>query len=246
MFANNTEFDNASAESIHRNKPKPVNGQRTRYLAQVIDIEEKNGYKGYSFLIHFRIVEGPTDVGMKFAFVSQPQKVKPEVQKLEYAKIKRAVGAVFGLSDKEAGSVTGLMIQKALKANGKPSPMRGRLVEIEAYPVLTKKAKEAGKTEPDSSGWDPYPHLVNGQPVDRSIDSSVQASNDDEPESPAAAAPESSPPPPPAANEPPPPPAVDHMARALAEGWKPHPSSPGCFYKGQVSKWEKDLKAGAF
>ncbi len=41
-------------------------------------------------------------------------------------------------------------------------------------------------------------------------------------------------------------PAIDHTARALAEGFLPHPSAPGYLYRGQTVKSEADIKAGNF
>jgi hypothetical protein len=259
-FYNEQGFDQVSAEAIHRNKLKCVKGpngeqQRTRYLCQVIDFEEKQGYKGYSMLLHFHVVQGPQDIGMKSAFIGRPQDAKPESRGKELAKIKRNVGAaLFALNEQQASSVNGPAIQGALRKGTTPSPMRGRLFYADAIPHKNKEGKDTSFTE-----FAPY--LENGQPVDRPIDASVQADADQTPahgtQAPAQApvnvpafgtpvAP-SAPPAPVAPSAPPAPPApVDHIKRAFAAGWQAHPTSPGWFYLGNAVKSDADIRAGNF
>lgn len=254
-FYNDNEFDKTSAEHIQRNKPRPVNDQRTAYLAQVIDVEERNGFKGYSFLIHMHLVEGPQDLGMKFAFLSQPQNVQANARKGEIGKVKRAVGALYGLDDKASTSITGEIIKRTLgdKERGVTSALRGRIVQIVAVPHTNKKGEKV-------SFFEMLPYLVNGQPVDRPIDSSVQASEESAP--PPAAQAYQAPAPMPVAAQPAPavggmlaaapgapsaPSApVDHFARALSSGFQAH--QPGWYFRPGDTKCtsEADLRAGRF
>jgi hypothetical protein len=125
-----------------------------RHLCRVLNVREKDGHYGHQFFLDFEVVEGPSGKGFQGYYKVNPDEAKGNTD--SGGKMQKAVAAVYGYPAEQADKVDDAVYDKSIAQNP-VSPLRGRLVVIEAIAYERKRPKPG---EPTSSVYyEVYPHL---------------------------------------------------------------------------------------
>lgn len=217
------------------------------YLVQLLDIKQKQGFNGFSFIFELCLAQdyGDLKAGTPVSIIEKPYR-NAKVTKKIFGKIKCNVAALLGIDSSNHMLVGEKVKSQQLtdathnQETGKRSPLRGRLavmrVNSDKRP-MTAEMVAAGKTPFQYKELSTY--LENGQIVTRPIAGEA---------APVASAPAASTP-----VAPPPPPVVAAPAAKAfpPAGWLPHTTpehaAAGWYYEvasgGTNIKHEKDLRA---
>lgn len=122
------------------------------HLCRIIDVREKNGYKGHGFFIDFEVAKGPSPKGEKGTYMVYPDNAQPfsskagkyisKEQAVRYKKqdILRAVAACAGIPESRTDEVKAkyqIFVARPV------SPLAGRFLRVDAY---RSKPNHEGKT----------------------------------------------------------------------------------------------------
>jgi hypothetical protein len=202
-----------------------------RHSCKVVALKEHVGNYGHGFFLEFEVVDGPSPVGKRGTLMIYPENAtgqradgsqaipRAQAVRRERGRVRETVAAVMGYTAEQASFITNEIYQAVVTTPERPvpSPMIGRLVDIDAF--LTKSGKVAYNALPNAT-----------------VTASIEI-----PATPAAV---SMPAPTPAA-APPAVPAAPVAPSFPPYGWKQHPTNPAYYYCGQEVLTEEQLRARA-